>query len=231
VSASLRDLLAGTADGARSLLHNCRFDGAGASVFGREAILEILRAEAHSAEFVQVLEGPCNAALFASDARGSVAVFADRFEEHITRLWYLAPHPLPKERAERLNVPFDANFGQLTPRLEFDAQDHPQLAPSHGARVNALTLPLLEPGGADRIPLKSAAHLTRLRPFVLRAFSVGDAAAVLMMVIAIRNDGQAGLVQFAIAAHLPSDRFEEATMVVDEGQCDAELARSWRPVL
>jgi hypothetical protein len=231
VSASLRDLLAGTGGGARSLLHNCRFEGAGASAFGREAILEILRAEARSAEFVQVLEGSCNAALFASDVRGSVALFTDQFEGHITRLWYLAPNPLPKEQAERLDVPHDANIGQLTPRLEFDARDHPQLAPFHEARVNALILPLLEPGGADRIPLKSAARLTRLRPFVLRAFSAGDAAAVLIMMIALRNDGQAGLVQFAIAAHLPSDRFEDATVVVDEGQCDAELARSWRPVL
>jgi len=231
VSASLRDLLAGTADGARSLLHNSRFEGAGARAFGREAILEILRAEARSAEFVQVLEGSYNAALFASDARGSVALFADLFEGHITRLWYLAPNTLPKEPAEQLDVPFDANFGQLIRGLEFDAHDHPQLASSHGARVNALTLSLLEAGGAYRIALKSAARLTRLRPFVLRAFSVGDAAAVLLMVIALRNDGQAGLVQFTIAAHVPSDRFEEATLVVDEGQCDAELARSWRPVL
>jgi len=231
VSASLRDLLAGTADGDRSLLHNCRFEGAGARAFGREAILEILRPETPSAEFVQVLEGSRNAALFASDARGFVALFADLFDGSITRLWYLAPNALPKERIEQLDVPFDASFGQLIPGLEFDAHDHPELAPSHGARVNALTLSLLEPGRADRIALKSAARLTRLRPFVLRAFSVGDAAAVLLMVIALRNDGQAGLVQFAIAAHLPSDRLEEATMVVDEGQCDAELARSWCPVL
>jgi hypothetical protein len=223
--------LEGTADGARSVLHNCRFEGAGARAFGREAILEMLRADAQPAEFPRVLEGSCHAALFAGGARGSVALFADRLEGHITRLWYLAPDPLPKEHAARLDVPFDANFGQLTPRLEFDSRDHPQLASSHGARINALTSALLEPGGAERIPLKSAARLTRLRPFVLRAFSVGNAAAALVMVVALRNDDQAGLVQFTVAAHLPSDRFEEATVVVDEGQCDAELARSWRPVL
>jgi len=233
VSVRLEDLLAGAANGADSVLHNCHFDGAGASAFGPEAILDVLRVGRHSAEFIQLVEGPHNAALFASEPAGSVALVADLCEGHITRLWYLGPTTLPRARLrpERVDVPFDPGFGQLAPRLEFDPADHPQLEVAHGSRVSALALPLLSPSAPDGMPLRSAVRLTRLRPYVLRAFSAGDVAAVLMIVVAQRADGQAGLVQFPIAGRLPSDRYEDATVVVDEGECDAELTRSWRPAL
>ena len=110
--------------------------------------------------------------------------------------------------------------------------DHPELTPAHVPRVLAMATNLIEnraPG--DAISLRSATQLTRLRPYVLRAFSDGETAAMLMVVVALRSDGQPGLVQFPIAARLPSDLVADATVVVDEAECDAELARAWRPSL
>ena len=218
--------------GDQAILHNCRFEGAGTSLYGCEPIVEFLRAEAPAPEKVQVVRGRRYAALFAGTARGSIALFADLYSEHIARLWYLAEASPHARRPERVDVPFDPAFGQLTPSVGFDPVDHPELAPAHVSRVLAMATDLIENGTpGNAISLRSAEQLTRPRPYVLRAVSDGETAAMLMVVVSLRSDGQPGLVQFPIAAHLPSDLAADATVVVDEAECDAELARSWRPSL
>ena len=226
----LRDILSGR--GAGAVLHNCRFEGAGASAYGREAILELFRAKPCALEELHVVRGRRFAALFAGAAKESVALFADLYDEHIARLWYLASAPLGSRRPERVDVPFDPAFGPPSTCVGFDPADHPDLAPEHVPRVADAAARLLNAHGVrDAIPLRSAARLARLRPIVLRAFSDGETAAVLLQVVALRNDGRPGLVQFPIAACLRSNLSAEATVVVDEAECEAELARDWRPVL
>ncbi len=228
----LTDILSGGRAGARTVLHNCRFEGAGASAYGREAILDLFRAEAGAVEEVQVVRSHRFAALFASAASGPVALYADLYGEHIARLWYLSAAPLLARRPERVDVPFDPSFGTLAPRVGFDPADHPELAPGHVPRVAAVGACLLDAHRvADGIPMRSAARMTRPRPFVLRAFSEGETVAVLMQVVALRGDCRPGLVQFPIAAYLRSDLLGDSTVIVDEAECDAEFSRDWQTVL
>jgi hypothetical protein len=192
----------------------------------------LFRGEVCVLEDVHAVRAGRFAALFARARSESVALFADLYGEHIARLWYLAAAPLALQRPERVDVQFDPTVGQLSTSPGFDPMDHPELAPQHAPRVAEAAARVLNAAGAgDAIPLKSGARLARLRPFVLRAFSDGETAAVLLQVIALRNDGRPGLVQFPMAAYLHSNLAAEATLVVDEAECDAELGRDWRPVL
>jgi hypothetical protein len=230
--AVLGDIASSGKSGVHAILHNCRLEGAGVSLYGCEPIVEFLRSEAPAPEELQVVRGRQFAALFAGTARGPIALVADLYGEHIARLWYLAPTSLHARRPERVDVPFDPTFGQQTPSVGFDPVDYPELSAAHVSRVLALATGFLEYGPTtSAIPLRSAAQLSRLRPYVLRAFSDGEMAATLIVVVALRSDGQPGLVQFPIAARLPSDLSADATVVADEAECDAELARSWQPSL
>jgi hypothetical protein len=230
LKAVLTDVLRGRGD-ASSILHNCRFDGAGASAYGREAILELFRNSAQAPDYVQAVQGPRCLALFALNTIGSMALFADTYDERVTRIWHLAPRPFPCQRTQRIDVPFDPTFGALTPRTVFDPTDQPDLSAAHLPRVQAWGAEPFGPCTAAGAALKALTKLSQLRLYVLRAFSAGDVAAVLAIVIAQRNGGTPGLVQFPIAARLPSEQPGDATVVIDEGELEAELARIWRPVL
>jgi len=224
----LEDLAHGAdADGA--VLHNCRLEGAGTSLYGREAILDWMRAQAHSLEFVQLAEGRRCAALFASDAPGPIALFADLHEHRIARLWYLAAKVSSGEQAMRIDVPYDFFFGLPPSGGVFNADAHPDLLPEHQGRVRAWAS---EPFGldvSDGTAATGTAGLERLRCYVLRAFSVADVTAVLAIGVAELSDGRPGLVHVPIAARLPSEQLTEARVVVDEAERSAQAARSWRP--
>ena len=226
----LTDVLRGQ-DEASAILHNCRFEGAGASAYGREAILEVFRAAVHAPDYAQLVEGARCAALFAVDGSGPMALVADTHERRLSRIWYLGPKSLPCRRTQRIDVPFDPTFGQLAPCLVFDPADQPDLRPAHVVRVKAWGADLFDPRTADGCAAKALTGLSRLRPYVLRAFSDGDVAAVLAIVIAQRDGGLPGLIQFAIAARLPSEQPIDAAVVIDEGERAVEQARTWRPVL
>ena len=111
----LGDMFSSGGSGMQAILHNCRFEGAGASLYGCEPIVEFLRSEAPAPEQVQVVRGRRFAALFAGTVRGSIALLADLYGEHIARLWYLAAASPHARRPERVDVPFDPTFGQLSP--------------------------------------------------------------------------------------------------------------------
>lgn len=228
----LSDILIGGHGAARAVLHNCRFEGAGSSAYGREAVLELFRAKKTVLQDLQAVRNGRFAAIFGLSESGSVALFADLYGEYIARLWYLAAVPLASPRGEHVDVPFDPTFGELAPSVGFDAADHPELASDHAPWAAAAAARLLDAGPAeDAISPRSGARLSRPRPFVLRAFSEGATAAVLMRMAALRGDGRPGLVQIPIAMCLPSNRPAEATVVIDEAECDAELSRDWRPLL
>lgn len=218
----LTDILGGGAGGACTVLHNCRFDGAGASVYGREAILEQFRKQPCASEDVHLVRCRRFAALFARAEGRGVALFADLYGEHIARLWYLASTPLALRRASRVDVPFDPTFGQLAQSVAFDPADHPELMSEHVPRVMAM---------ADGASMGRSTRLMRPRSFVLRAFSHGESTAVLAQVVALRSDGRPGLVQFPMAVCLRSDPPAEATVVVDESECEAAFSSDWRSVL
>jgi hypothetical protein len=228
---ALTGLLSGGFGGGSALLHSCRMDGAGVRVYGRESILDLFRAHHPSIEFIQVLQTERSAALFAQEPRGPIALVGDLHRDHLVRLWYLAPTALPLEGLARVDVPFDSGFGQLTPAIAFDPPVHLELSPTHAVRVTTAISQLFLPEGAPQaIPSRLANRVNRMRPHVLRAFSQGDSAVVLMMVTAHRNDGNAGVVQFSVAVRLASDTPEEAAVVVDEGGLEREIQRIWKPV-
>jgi hypothetical protein len=228
LSVRLDDLAHGAdADGA--VLHNCRLEGAGTSVYGREAIVDWMRARAHNLEFVQLVEGRRCAALFASDAAGPIALFADLHEERITRLWYLAAQSPSGPQAQWIDIPYDASFGLPPTNGVFNADAHLDLLPEHVGRVSKWASEPLGLEAGDGTVMHGIAGLERLRCYVLRAFSSADVAAVLAIGVAHRSDGRPGLVHVPIAARLPSEQLTEARVVVDEAERAAQVARSWRP--
>jgi len=227
---ALFGMLSGTVGASRILLHNCRFEGAGTSLYGAEAILELFRTHPLRLEFLEAMQGERTATIFAQDAQGPVALFADLYAGHIARLWYLAPTPLPGDSHERIDVPFDPDFGYLVPSVAFEAADHPELSAAHVTRIAAAAAHLFLAGeSAEPIRSRFAPEITHCRPHVLRAFSQGDAAAALMIVTAYRTSDQPGPVQFSAALRLGDDSFRDLLLVVDDGQCARELERSWRP--
>lgn len=232
---ALCDILAGGGSGAGALLHNCRFEGAGASAYGREGILELFRAAPLELAKIDDMHIVCSqrfAALFGRTPDGSIALFADVYDQYVTRLWYLAPRPLLGRRIDRVDVPFDPTLGQQEPCVGFDPADHKELFPMHIGRVTAVGSQFLVSRTAAHNALFQSTHLLlRPRPFVLRAFSDGESAAALFWMVALRRDGRPGLVQFSIAALISSNLPADATLVVDEAECQAELQRTWQPAL
>lgn len=229
---TLRGVLAGEGAATAAVLHNCRFDGAGSSVYGREAILDLFRSTPMALDNARLVAGARFAALFGSSAGNSVALFADIYAGNIARLRFLGPVCLARRSAARIDVPYDPALGQHAALVAFEPNDHPELPPEHRARVLTAAERFSEHRCADDAALaRASAQLVRMRSFVLRAFSSGREAAMLLMVAALRSDGRAGLVQFAAAAWLPSDAPQDGTVVVDEGECAAALMRDWQPTL
>jgi hypothetical protein len=228
---TLQEVLAGT--GTPAVLHNCRFEGAGASACGREAILELFRTEAVALDDIHFARSLRFGALFATTARGPVALFADLYNDQIGRLWYLGPHPLPLRRTDRIDVPHDPRLADAAPAVAFEAVDHPELKQSHAARITAFAIALLETRTiAASVTLSPPLReLATPRLFVLRAFSDGASTVLLLNAAALRSDDRPGLIQFHLAARLPSAVAAEAAVVIDEGQYAVELSRAWRPVL
>lgn len=227
---SLKGIISGDFLAGSTLLQNCRLEGAGARVYGRESILELFRARRLSSEFVEVIESEHSAALFAQESQGPVAVVADHYGGHLARLWYLAPASLVSAGLERIDVPFDPGFGQLTPATAFEPADHPDLLPLHADGITAMISRLVVPGAPpEAIPSRLTDRLTRVRAHVLRAFSQRDSAAALIVIMAYRGDGSAGVVQFNSAVRVHFDTPEEADMVVDVGGYEREMQRTWRP--
>jgi hypothetical protein len=167
--------------------------------------------------------------LFASDVSGPIALFADRHEGRITRLWYLAAQLSSGPQAMRIDVPYDTSFGQPPTGGLFSADAHPDLLPGHVARVSRWASEPLGLEAGDDTVMKGFVGLTQPRCYVLRAFSGADVAAVLAIGVAQRSDGPPGLVHVPIAARLPSEQLTEARVVVDEAERAAQVARSWRP--
>lgn len=228
VKTTLRDVLTG-GDPDRAVLHNCALEGAGVSLYGREAILEFFRAAARRPDYVRIIEARRGAALFATGTEGSMALFADLHEGKIMRLRYLASRSSSQRSIERIDVPCDPGFGQLLPQTALEPADHPELNPTHLRRVTAWAARLVREGPAGDTPLPALAGLSRARAHAVRAFSQGDCAAVLAILAGHRADGRPGLVTFAVAENLTSDQPADQGLVVDEGERVAQFARVWRP--
>ena len=222
--ALLQDVLAGH-DADRAVLHNCALDGAGVSIYGREAILEFFRGEAREPNYVQVNAARRGAVLFAPQLKGAVALFADLHEGRIMRLYYLASGPVSQRPADRIDIPSDLGFGDPDTPIAFEAADHPELNPAHLPRVKAWSERFLGDGSSTPPELTG---LSRVRIYVLRAFSEGEHTALLAAIVAHRSDGRPGLVRFSAAVRLVSDLPAQQELVIDEGERQSELAHVWR---
>jgi len=158
-------ILAGLLTGVGSpVLQTCRFEGLGGELYGREAIGDRLSA----------LNSGLTAALIDSEtARLGVwmdadhGLIADLVEGHVQRLWLfgdtvsLSPTPV-------IDIPIDTDLAQARWDVRFEPRDHPELDVSDQNR-------LLEAVGEW-----PGVELTRSRPLVLRAASVGTLAIALV---------------------------------------------------
>ena len=216
-------------DPQRAVLHNCLLIAGAGMAYGRDAILELLRARP-SATPTHFLQSPHAAALFATLDGKPIALFADRWNERLSRLWYLADTPLISQPGGRVDVPFDHGFG-AGDGPAFEAELHPDLASEHGARVTAI-LQQFDPSILEStIRSVGTVSLSQPRINVLRALSQGGTLALLLMVTALRNDGTPALLQFPMAALTESDSTHEILWVADLARLKSDLGRPWQPAL
>ena len=228
---TLAGILAGDGASTGAVLHNTRFEGTGATAYGREAILDAFRRQPVKLERASLVATPRFAALIGLHCERPAALFADLHAGHVMRLWLLSSRPLAGAAADRVDVPFDFDLTHQQAALDFEPHDHPDLATTHAERVRNAALHFLPSLSSTAAPLPVVdAALTRVRPLVLRAFSQGERTAVLLSIHALRIDGAPGVVRFAAAALLTPEA-PDPLLVVDEAQCAAELQRGWHPAL
>ena len=181
----LIEITRGAPEACRGLLHNARFEGLGTEAFGGDAIAELFRAHPLS------WEGPADrvmhsrfAAVFGRTSQGAAAIFADLYNGKIARLWLLGNESAGHSAVAKTPVPADFDRDQRSHVFTFDTDVHPALTASHADRVNQFGQTLVD--GAVAFPGANVRH-SRVRPIVLRAFSNGERAAVLLAVQSVRD--------------------------------------------
>ena len=91
---TLAGILAGDGASTGAVLHNTRFEGTGATAYGREAILDAFRRQPVKLERASLVATPRFAALVGLHCDGPAALFADLHAGHVVRLWLLDRRPL-----------------------------------------------------------------------------------------------------------------------------------------
>ena len=167
--AALREIAAGRLPADNALLQNCRLEGFGARVFGREPILDLFRrSPINLSETAAAVESP--RALLV--VQGDQAIFADLHEGRFTRLWALGDETLGAPEPS-VSVPRDLDLSQFDADVLFDPADHPDLESSGAATISCLTRP---DSTAALLP-----QVFSRRTFVVRTFSNGGRTASLMV--------------------------------------------------
>lgn len=243
----LRRLAAGhRPDG--ELLPPARLQAFGVEFIGEEAIVHSFRqAPLVLASDADVIAANGHLAVF----DGASVLFADLYGEDIARLWRLGPGE-PGSAEPFIGVPFDPDLWQARRDVALRAADHPALSSEGVDAVAAIGRDLarrwpLNGGRASSAdgashPLgASEAADYRVRPFVLRAFSVGADAAD-----AAAGDGQgaalfavyrlgpaaertAGFTLAAAHFHVSGGQLAGYTLVRDVAGEAALAAAPWQP--
>ena len=167
---SLRGTFAALFDGHRpmhdDLLGNARLEWSGGEAYGEEAILQSFREMPIDSAQGTILQGDTAAAWIGAEA----ALYVDLYDGRIGRIWRLGPgSPPPAEPS--IAVAFDTDLEQARGTIAFRDADHPELGAWAYDAVVAAGRELLV---SDHVPL-----LHRVRGYVVRAFSAGDAAVAL----------------------------------------------------
>lgn len=199
---------------ADALLPPCRLEGMGVEAYGEEAIVHQFRqAPLGGWDDAQTVRSPGHAALFGDGA----ALVADLYGERILRIWRMSAGD-PGEAEPAIGVAFDTDLFQSRRDIAMRAEDHPDFDARGLDAVAHIGRSIAHDWSAGGQPD------WRTRPFLLRAFSQGDAGAALFAVHrlgpdTVRSAGFAfAAARFAIrdeadaTVHLVRDRAGEAAV-------------------
>lgn len=215
---SLREEIGRLLRGERAtcLLHNSRLEGFGGEVFGEEAIRQQFCGNQHElSDGADWLVAERQIAVF--DDRG--AVFADRMDDRLLRIWRLGPARTPLVPERGVDVAFDADLQQARGDVFARADDHPDLAPGALPQLIEVGIAMLD---------DAASRPYRARGFLIRAFGQVDDCAGLFAVHAL-GGGAERTSGFSYAGiRLKGAR---TTIVRDVAGEQAIAAKGWRPHL
>ena len=194
-AAALRALAEGRRPTGNALLSTCRYECRGGDTIGEDAIVEALAVEPIAGSAAgRLIETPMGMALIGDGD----ALFADRYGEHIGRLWRIGGGSSPGEEPA-VAVPFDPDLSQIRGGVYFRGADHPALDAAGCLAAEAAAAALLE---AARGPA-----LHRVRLFVLRAVADGTGLALLASVHRLGGGSQRhGGFGFGLVATGPAGR-------------------------
>ena len=222
--AALREIVVGRQPAGDALLQNCRLEGFGARVFGREPILDLFRRFPIALpEAVDPPESP-RALLAIHQDR---AVFADLHDGRIARLWVLGPDRAGAPEPE-VCVPRDLDLTQFEGDAVFDPADHPDLASAGGAALARIARSLARGEGETGNDLPTFSR----RAFVIRAFSSGDQVAALIVLAGASDAARRKPVSFnaALVVKASAD-LRLPTLVLDRAGLELSHERPWTPRL
>lgn len=144
------------------VLQTCRLEGLGGAAYGREAVQAALRSLKLVAPMFDI-ETP-GSGLWLND---DIAIVADLIDGLVQRLWVVSGQTVLMPVAS-IAVPSDPDLTQAEVEIRFEPLDQVELRPDHATRIAA---------GVMSWPIEG---LSRIRPVVLRAASVGEMAFALV---------------------------------------------------
>lgn len=221
---ALRELAAGRPCD-EALLQNCRLEGFGIRVFGREAILELFRRS--PIDLPATPDGAWSRRGLLALYEGG-AIFADLHEERLVHLWVLGS-ALTGEAEPEVSVARDLDLTQAEGDVFFDPEDHPELAPHDAAALRETIKKSIKVGNADFQDLPSFSR----RAFVVRAFSSGQRIAA-MIVVAGAIDGfkrKPFSVNATLIMDAPKSADAKPNWVIDQAGLTRSREQHWTPRL
>lgn len=212
--AMLRALAAGERVPGGTVLQNARMSAGSRELYGEEEILAFFASHRLGSD-LRALTVERLAVLY-SDRE---ALFAELCGAHVARLWRLGPGE-PFEAEPAISVPSDADLMQACGELLLDPSDHPDLAATDVAR--------LEAAGPDIACAWSGGEssgLLRARSFCLRAFSAGGKVAGLFSVSIVAG----ACTRISGFVHAAAILDGETLVIRDSAGWDALQRSVWQP--
>ena len=221
---SLRSVIGARPGSAHYLLTTCRFEGFGGEVLGSKSTADVFRLRPFPvAAQPHVIARPHTIAILDADTQGKpVCFFADTYNEQIGRLWRVGPASAePMTSVPAVSVPFDPRLSQVSPRVAFNAADHPELDSAAVSHINTVVDELCDiqnETAPDNSPRRTA--------FVIRAVSSGSKCAVLLQMHELTTD-PVRRSYFRLAAVF--FRFADTQVVHSVACLDEAVGSDWTP--